>query len=77
MQKAQEAEMEQFIEDMEAPRESFKSRKEIRKMKYGIDEDEDEILNQKIRIPRKMDHEKLPPLEELTSRHKVRRILTY
>jgi len=61
--------MENMIEEM-APHQKFKTRKEIRKEKFGIDEDEDEILQQKIRIPRRMDHELGTPVDELHERHK-------
>ena len=37
-----------MIEEI-APHQEFKTRKQIRYEKYGIDEDEDALLNQKIR----------------------------
>ena len=36
----------------------FKTRKQIRKEKYGVDEDADEILLDRVAIPRRKDHER-------------------
>ena len=43
--------MEDLVEEL-VPHQDFKTRKQIRYEKYGIDEDEDAILNQKIHMPR-------------------------
>ena len=51
VQKSQEKEMEDLVEEL-VPHQDFKTRKQIRYEKYGIDEDEDAILNQKIHMPR-------------------------
>lgn len=59
-----------MIEEM-TPHRKFKTRKEIRKEKFGIDEDEDEILFDKINIPRRKEHEIGTPIDELHDRHKV------
>lgn len=48
----------------------FKTRKQIRWEKFGVDEDADEELMARINIPRRKDHEKGTDLEELTDRHK-------
>ena len=48
----------------------FKTRKQIRWEKFGVDEDADKELMARINIPRRKDHEKGTDLEELTDRHK-------
>jgi len=59
-----------MIEEM-APHQKFKTRKELRKEKFGIDEDEDAFLLDKIQIPRRKEHERGTELDELHDRHKV------
>ena len=59
-----------MIEEI-APHQEFKTRKQIRYEKYGIDEDEDAILNQKIHMPRRKQHEIFESVDDLSERHKV------
>ena len=59
-----------MIEEI-APHQDFKTRKQIRYEKYGINEDEDAILNQKIHMPRRKQHEIFESVDDLSERHKV------
>ncbi|CBY11660.1 unnamed protein product [Oikopleura dioica] len=70
VQKAQEAEMEAEMEEAFANHKPFKTAKQIRAEKYGVDEDEEEILNAKINIPRRKQHEIGTCVDELFDRHK-------
>ena len=70
VQKAQEKEIDEMIDEI-APHQEFKTRKQIRYEKYGIDEDEDAILNQKIHMPRRKQHEIFESVDDLSERHKV------
>ena len=69
LQEAEEREMEDMMEQMSTYK-PFKTRKQIRWEKFGVDEDADEELLTRINIPRRKDHEKGTDLEELTDRHK-------
>jgi len=71
IQEAEEAEMEAQFEQMSTYK-PFKTRKQIRKEKYGVDEDADEILLDRIAIPRRKDHERggLADVDSLAERHK-------
>ena len=69
LQEAEEREMEDMMEQMSTYK-PFKTRKQIRWEKFGVDEDADEELMARINIPRRKDHEKGTDLEELTDRHK-------
>lgn len=70
VQKAQEAEMEAEMEKAFTNHKPFKTAKQIRAEKYGVDEDEEEILNAKINIPRRKQHEIGTCVDELFDRHK-------
>ena len=69
LQEAEEREMEDMMEQMSTYK-PFKTRKQLRWEKFGVDEDADEELMARINIPRRKDHEKGTDLEELTDRHK-------
>ena len=69
LQEAEEREMEDMMEQMSSYK-PFKTRKQIRWEKFGVDEDEDEELMARINIPRRKDHERGTELDELSDRHK-------
>ncbi|CAG5097776.1 Oidioi.mRNA.OKI2018_I69.XSR.g15227.t1.cds [Oikopleura dioica] len=72
VQKAQEAKMEAREEEELFHHKPFKTAKQIRAEKYGVDEDEEgqEILNAKINVPRRKQHEIGTSVDELFDRHK-------
>ena len=47
-----------FVKNRFSTYKPFKTRKQIRKEKYGVDEDADEILLDRVAIPRRKDHER-------------------
>ena len=47
-----------YISNESSTYKPFKTRKQIRKEKYGVDEDADEILLDRVAIPRRKDHER-------------------